>query len=132
MPKKRNDVQQAGNVAGRVTVSAVERAASGRAEALAARLEEGAATLLAFAEGITDADGFRCADDLNLKSLAGETGHFGKFVGGLKSIEDCGQPQVEDPVESQHVDEHGIYDTQDTVYAVDGFYSTRIQDLTQR
>ena len=54
MPKSSVDVHQPGSATNGATIPTIERFASPRAESLAARIEEGAAGLLAFAEEISD------------------------------------------------------------------------------
>ena len=56
MPKTSNDVDQQGGVTNSATIHNNGRSASGRGESLAARIEEGAAGLAAFAEGLSEAE----------------------------------------------------------------------------
>jgi hypothetical protein len=56
MPKTSDDVNQHGSAAKSATIHKIGRSASRRGESLAARIEEGAAGLLSFAEGLSDAE----------------------------------------------------------------------------
>ena len=55
MLKTSDDVNQHGSATKSATIHKIGRSASRRAESLAARIEEGAAGLVAFAEGLSDA-----------------------------------------------------------------------------
>ena len=55
-PKTSDDVHQQGNAVNSTTIHEIGRSASRRAESLAARIEEGAAGLMAFAEGLSDVE----------------------------------------------------------------------------
>jgi hypothetical protein len=56
MPKTIEDVNQHGRTTNSATIHKIGRSASRRGESLAARIEEGAAGLVAFAEGLSDAE----------------------------------------------------------------------------
>jgi hypothetical protein len=56
MPKISDDVDQNASATKGATIHKIGRSASCRAELLAARIEEGAAGLVAFAEGLSDAE----------------------------------------------------------------------------
>ena len=56
MPQTSNDLSQHVGFTSSATINNVGRSASHRAESLAARIEEGAARLAAFAEGLSDAE----------------------------------------------------------------------------
>jgi hypothetical protein len=56
MPKTNNDLRQHGSRSGSATIENNGHSANRRAESLAAHIEEGAAGLAAFAEGLSDAE----------------------------------------------------------------------------
>jgi DinB superfamily len=56
MPKTTDDVNQCGSATNITTIREIGRSGSGRGESLAARIEEGASGLVAFAEGLSDAE----------------------------------------------------------------------------
>ena len=56
MPKTMDDVNQQGRATNSGTIRKTEGSGSRRGESLAARIEEGAAGLAAFAEGLSDAE----------------------------------------------------------------------------
>jgi hypothetical protein len=56
MPKTIDDVNQQGSATNSATIHTIGRSASRRGESLAARIEEGAAGLMAFAAGLSDAE----------------------------------------------------------------------------
>jgi hypothetical protein len=56
MPKTSDDVNQHDSATNSATIHKIGRSASRRGESLAARIEEGAAGLVAFAEGLSDAE----------------------------------------------------------------------------
>ncbi|MGC2195700.1 MAG: DinB family protein [Terriglobales bacterium] len=56
MPKTSGDVNQHGSATNSATIHKIKRSSSRRGEWLAARIEEGAAGLVAFAEGLSDAE----------------------------------------------------------------------------
>ena len=56
MPKTTNDLKQHGNRSNSATIENNTHSANSRGELLAARIEEGAAGLAAFAEGLSDAE----------------------------------------------------------------------------
>jgi len=56
MPKTSDDVNPHGSATNSAALHKAGRSASGRAESLAAHIEEGAAGLVAFAEGLSDAE----------------------------------------------------------------------------
>jgi len=56
MPKTSDDVNQYSSATNSATINKTSRSASSRAESLAARIEDGAARLVAFAEGLSDAE----------------------------------------------------------------------------
>ena len=57
------------------------------------------------------------ADDSHVESRHRHAGHLDQLVGRLKRVEDGGQPEVEDAVESEDVDAHGKYDIKNGVLA---------------
>jgi len=54
MPKTKDDINQHSNATKSATILTIGRSVNRRGESLAARIEEGAAGLAAFAEGLSD------------------------------------------------------------------------------
>ena len=68
-------------------------------------------------EALRGLDHFSNADDPWLESRHGKPGHLDQLVRRLKDIEDGGETQIEDAVESEDVDTHGKDDTKNGVLA---------------
>jgi hypothetical protein len=62
-------------------------------------------------------DCFSNADDAKLESWDGERGQLDELVGRVECIQDGGQAEIEDAVESENVNAHGKYDTKYDVLA---------------
>jgi hypothetical protein len=60
---------------------------------------------------------FSHAHDADVKSRRGDSRQLDQFVGRLQPIDDRREAEIEDAVESEHVDTHGDNDTDNVVSA---------------